>query len=1132
MTCTDDFCAYNMPLTLEQHFEELREGYDSVKELHSLWVMLKKHIEDEMVYSRNVFVNYSLHDASHSRTIIQAIERFLGEERIRRLSATDTFMLLACAYAHDYGMAQTFNKVYNILGSDKFKDFLKDTEKNSAGLEDEDLWAVKNLLEYLNEMKTKCSLQDIYLSIMMTVQMYLRPLHWRGVLNIGDDFQGLFQGYVKNRFIKGSEGIVEICMCHGQPMSSVFELSDRADGMAGDEFHPRFIAAMLRLGDLLDLDNGRFPLWFARETARDCSIIPRLSGIHYKKHEAVSHLLITPERIEIRADCGRGQEGYEVAGLVSEWTSWLKEECDNLVANWNAIAQPDFGRPPSNIKINIIVDGGPYSSVKRKMQMSQDRVMKLLQGANIYGDRYAGIRELVQNAVDASLLQLWYDIVQNRYVSFELSKNTAKTGLEFMDLLDEKRYNIFGNYDITVEVIQDKKEDKVFFVVKDKGIGITPSDVEYIADIGSSREENERFRELLGSMPGWMKPAGAFGIGLQSVFQMTDCVEFYTRQHNCSERLISLQSKGKIATRPVPPNEDGLYYDNSVPGTNAKIAIDRNKLMHGSMGAGGGPFIYYDLEFDEGGTLDMLSAELGHVCEDKLKSSQYDYFNIFYQFVTIEKDGKIDKSRKMTMRRSFFSPVMKMGDSKKEVLPFGELYPSSLKTKKSPYNFIENMAFYWDQKNNRCYHLTIRPCTIVERDGVKQVYLPEAVQNLYQISYKFNKISDVTAIYQPTNRSGRLHAGFLYWDILILDEDASKYLNIDRDSLREGAINEEELMTVCKDIMEKWCEYFCMLYEAKEREEKKNRGELEKEKNNFKEHPERLLSLVLLFYQNVPPERFQKFIELYQRFLEESGYVLGKDKIPVTYFWDDKRLFRANMDLPMKFMATRPETEDQEVTEIELDLVKHLPHRLVHIEKILSSRDLKLMYYFRLFKPGNEVSAIHMSEAARLYDYMKALDAYGNQKDRVDYASLQKKVFKPNASFSKLLLPRYPHTFRKGSNLTASLDYCIRWYILSPFDKNAANILKVGIEKGTDVGNELVEAVMNSRQMEKCIRYILKLRYAMVDNPKEMEVAVRAEYQAFLEDFWQLLYKNKSMVKEQFSKGGAAGQEHGKAVKE
>ena len=108
---------YSLPMTLEQHFKELKETDGiSMIELYSLYELLKKRLEEELRTTRNVFTNYSLHDASHSRSIIHVIERFLGEDRIRLLTPTDTFMLLISAYAHDYGMAQSYSRIYETLG--------------------------------------------------------------------------------------------------------------------------------------------------------------------------------------------------------------------------------------------------------------------------------------------------------------------------------------------------------------------------------------------------------------------------------------------------------------------------------------------------------------------------------------------------------------------------------------------------------------------------------------------------------------------------------------------------------------------------------------------------------------------------------------------------------------------------------------------------------------------------------------------------------------------------------------------------------------------------------------------------------------------------------------------------------
>lgn len=413
-----------MPLTLEQHFKVIADNYPEVVDLHSLWLLLRKDLEDRLPHSRNIFVHYSLHDATHSRSVIHAIERFLGEERISQLSATDTFMLLSCAYMHDYGMAMTFNQIYDALGETDFTDFLDKQKKKLDKLEEEEAQAIKNLIAFVKKEKITSNLQDIYFSIMAVMQLYLRPTHWKRVSNAWDDFSNLLNGRLNSRFIQGGQGIINICEAHGRPFKDILKMNIRADGIIGDDFHPRFIAAMLRLGDLLDLDNGRFPRWFVTEIGRNRDTIPQLSKLHYKKHEAITHLLITPKGIEVCATCDSNESGYEVASIVSEWLKWLEDECTDQILHWSEIIPANFGSPPRVSQSRIILDGKPFTARNQQLQMRmpQERVMKLLEETNIYKNQYVGIRELVQNAIDASLLQLWDDITHNRYFNIGVNK--------------------------------------------------------------------------------------------------------------------------------------------------------------------------------------------------------------------------------------------------------------------------------------------------------------------------------------------------------------------------------------------------------------------------------------------------------------------------------------------------------------------------------------------------------------------------------------------------------------------------------------------------------------------------------------------------------------------------------------
>ena len=43
---------YNMPLTLEKHFENLKDAYPDVKDLYSLWQLLRKRADDRLACSQ------------------------------------------------------------------------------------------------------------------------------------------------------------------------------------------------------------------------------------------------------------------------------------------------------------------------------------------------------------------------------------------------------------------------------------------------------------------------------------------------------------------------------------------------------------------------------------------------------------------------------------------------------------------------------------------------------------------------------------------------------------------------------------------------------------------------------------------------------------------------------------------------------------------------------------------------------------------------------------------------------------------------------------------------------------------------------------------------------------------------
>ena len=98
--------------------------------LFAQWSYDKKVIPVALNAISNLFPHYSLHDESHSITIINNIVRVLGKEKLEKLSAIDLWLILEASYSHDIGMVVSSEKIIEALKSNDFIDFIKEIQQN------------------------------------------------------------------------------------------------------------------------------------------------------------------------------------------------------------------------------------------------------------------------------------------------------------------------------------------------------------------------------------------------------------------------------------------------------------------------------------------------------------------------------------------------------------------------------------------------------------------------------------------------------------------------------------------------------------------------------------------------------------------------------------------------------------------------------------------------------------------------------------------------------------------------------------------------------------------------------------------------------------------------------------------
>lgn len=530
--------------TLEKHLKSLAENDKDYESLYSIWSLNKKNLTQGLNMISSSFPNYSVHDISHSMTIIDNIQCFLGEERIKKLGATNTFLILMAGLTHDIGMILT----YKMLEKEwEDKDFLKTLEYYSMSNDYVISEAAKLILKFREEKKVDDSFKwalEIKNAVVLISAEIFREKHAKQSsldLTINTEFRDLAENFyskqLPRRFI---DLLAKVAFLHGENFEDVMShLFQKANGLKGDYIHPRFIACMVRLGDLLDFDSNRFNA-FSNATIKE---MPETSVLHQQKHASVKHMLVSPSSIEAELDC-HDEKVYRVA---RSWFDWLEKEVNLQSREWTNIAPEDLGGLPpviSKNSIKILYNGiqAKAELLNLKFAMSQQKIFNILQGGGIYKEPgFAFIREIVQNAFDASKIQMWSDINAGFYDSYFEEQGTDVYKINFPD---DILPSIYKQYPVTLSVKWKDNDKKVLhFECIDHGTGISEKAlIRMTQHVGDSYGRDEGYERLYASMPYWLRPTAAFGIGLQSVFFVSQTFEVETSYPGETTKQIVFRS--------------------------------------------------------------------------------------------------------------------------------------------------------------------------------------------------------------------------------------------------------------------------------------------------------------------------------------------------------------------------------------------------------------------------------------------------------------------------------------------------------------------------------------------------------------------------------------------------------------
>ncbi len=390
---------------LIRHLEKKGQEHSSLAMLVNQWGFDQHLIPKALQSVGALFPHYSRHDESHSKQILVNIERLLADN-LSLLTATDTWLLLEAAYWHDIGMVVPQKALEDALADEGFKDYLAELSRN----EHHELHQLASQFDARDPCRCFAGAHspvDAVDKFRQLMAEWFRRQHARRASEVVQSpWQTIGLSSPRTELIPSRlfRLLGQICLMHGSDFDTMMErLPFREAGMAQEDCHPRFVACLLRLGDLLDLDDNRFcPVM--QNIAGDKR--PALSKAHEAKHQSIRHLRMDRERIEVSAEC----EDIDSYLETWKWFDWLKQEMQQQMSHWSDIVpRRELGLLPTLGKLKVTSKNQKILRPGQRPQFSIDgeNAVKLLQGSNLYSDRFACINELVQNAIDSTLIRIW-----------------------------------------------------------------------------------------------------------------------------------------------------------------------------------------------------------------------------------------------------------------------------------------------------------------------------------------------------------------------------------------------------------------------------------------------------------------------------------------------------------------------------------------------------------------------------------------------------------------------------------------------------------------------------------------------------------------------------------------------------
>ncbi|HYI09373.1 MAG TPA: hypothetical protein VEK57_09915 [Thermoanaerobaculia bacterium] len=492
---------------------------------------LRRTIERWLRYVSQTFPHYTSHAVDHSDNIIASLSHILFAEDnpkkpVVELSGIEAYALIAAAYLHDAGMVVSDAEKRTILASDEWKRWIETQMARE--------WA--DVQKLRDEAAAQNSPEKHFLADLHTrhliAEFVRRVHHKRAARMVAEYREHLGEYFFHEPMLERT--VSDLCVGHGL---SHHDLQDekrypQRTLIRHEYANVRWLAILLRLGDLLDMRTDRAcPLLL-----NAASPLPQDSIAHWEQYSAICTFDVGPDVIGIRAEC-ETKEQYQT---LRDWCHWIEAEAGNAGTLMAHARRHDGWKPPTAIMngaaATIHIDkaeGATFFIEDWKFELDAHTIFERLI-KDVYDEPLAYVRELLQNAFDASRVQMYMDLAA--------AGCATPSSPTQVDEQTREQYPV----DVVLETRPYRpdpaspEELRQFLTIIDRGVGMDRDVISrYLLQLGRSFYRSDEFLKSFAFVP-----TSRFGIGFLSVFAVSDHVIVDTHKLSSTDGAIQLVLRG------------------------------------------------------------------------------------------------------------------------------------------------------------------------------------------------------------------------------------------------------------------------------------------------------------------------------------------------------------------------------------------------------------------------------------------------------------------------------------------------------------------------------------------------------------------------------------------------------------